>query len=531
VRALLVLLLAVACGKSSSPPPAPTPTPSPTPMPTTPSPEIHVDRRAETLAILELLAGAPEYQLAAPTAYVADVKRELGPFATHAAVAATRELRAKHGIAFEQPMALAIHLDAGLALAQPVADLDARWKAVDLDAYLAQVRAFAADAKLDAFFAAHQRYVAAVEDRFRAAVEKENPTPWFGDFFGAAGARFTVVPALLQGPHNYGVRAGDAMYQLMGLGVPDADELPVVDDAVLETVVHEMAHSFVNPVIERHLAELEPAAAPLYKLVAPQMEYLQYGSTKIMLFESVVRAITTLYIRDRKGDQAAADATRGEVRRGFVWTAELADVLAKHHATKSRDLDAAVPKLVELFGALAKRYEHGLPPMAFLGPIDAVFRTPFAIVHAPDPAVTAYATAVREKLFKGNVALASATPQVFDDHPHVGLVAYGTAASNPVVANVIERSGIAITDDAIAVGRRRFTGPGLVLLACWPRTDDPSKGIVIYTAARDALVPGINGVHAGGTDWVVARRRADGGYDTLAQGDFPHAADGAWTLP
>jgi hypothetical protein len=319
------------------------------------------------------------------------------------------------------------------------------------------------------------------------------------------------------------VHTATDMYQLIGLGIPDAQELPVVDDAKLELIVHEMTHSFVNPAIERHLAELEPAAAPLYTLVAPAMQRQHYGSVKIMLFESVVRAVTTLYARAKHGDRAAGDATRREVRRGFVWTAELADVVSRVR------LDA--PLLAEFFAAQAKKYAHGLPPMAFLGPIDAVVLGAKTMVRSDDASLATYLGAVAQQILKGTAPLVVATTRTFDDLPRTGLLAYGTAESNPVIASIAQRAGWTLDATGLTLGKKRFDGAGIVLIACWPRQDDPSRGVVVYAAARDSDVVGIHGVFAGDTDYVVAQKLPDGTFKTLAAGDFPHAADGAWMLP
>jgi hypothetical protein len=462
--------------------------------------------------------------------YLADV-RTLDTLASHPAVAATLALHDAKHLGFEQPMLLAIHLDDHFALLPgAVEDLraqDPRWRDVDIVAYAAQVAQFAADAKLDALFAAHASYIAAVEARFRVAVAKDDPAAWLAALFHAPGARFTIVPALMLGGNNYGVHTATDMVQIVGLGVPDAQHLPVVDDAKLELIVHEMTHSFVNPVIERHLGELEPVATPLYALVAPAMQRQHYGAVKIMLFESVVRAVTTLYARAKHGDRAAGDATRREVRRGFVWTAELAEVLRRMPG----DLDAYVPQLVAFFAATANKYEHGLPPMAFLGPIDAVVLGDKLLVRSEDPALATYLDGVAQQIFKGAAPLAVATTRTFDDAPHTGLLAYGTAESNPVVASIAGRAGWKLDASGLQLGTKRFDGAGIVLIACWPRQDDPSRGVVVYTAARDGDVVGIHELFAGDTDYVVGKRLPDGHFQSLAVGDFPHAADGAWMLP
>jgi hypothetical protein len=64
----------------------------------------------------------------------------------------------------------------------------------------------------------------------------------------------------------------------------------------------------------------------------------------------------------------------------------------------------------------------------------------------------------------------------------------------------------------------------------WPRMDDPTRGILVYTAGDDANLVGINGVMHGQTDWVVARKGADGTFKAIEAGTF-RGPDGAWVLP
>jgi len=482
------------------------------------------------------LAGAEEYQNAAATNYLADVRATFEPFANHPAIAATRALREQHGIAYDAPMELAAQLDDQLQprgkLSELLPALDKRWTGVDADAYVAQLRAFAADSKFDAFFAVHRPYYGAVENRMRAALQAEHPADWFDSFFGAQpGARFVVIPGLLLGPNNYGVHSSAAgtmdMYQVLGLYQPDAKDLPVMNEQLLELLVHEMTHSFVNPVLMRHLDQLVPAADPLFAQVRAAMARQAYPETRIMVYESCVRAVTALYVRDRKGQAAADAAIADEVTRGFLWTPELVELMAKYRGdrTRYRDFEALVPDLVAFFTAQSKRFAGGVP---FLGTVNDVFEHDYVIATSPDPAVASYAKQLADKFGK---PLVPATAHVVVEHPHASVVAYGTPDSNPVIADVAHRAGWTIRDGEIALGSQKFTGGNLVLIACWPRDDDPERAIAVYAAAHEADVVGINSLRHGGTSWLVGRRRADGTFEQVAAGNFGRDLHGKWQLP
>ena len=490
--------------------------------------EVHVDRRVELISIVERLAGAPPYTAAASTPYVADVDRSFGSLADDPAVAATRALIEHHGISFDAPMDLAVHLDDKLALRGPLTD--ERWRGIDIAGYVAKLQAFAARGQLDAFLAGHGAYFAAVEARLRSEIEREDPQSWFDALFGPrAGARTIVVPGLLEGPNNYGVRfeARDGaleMYQVIGLAEPDAQGLVTLTEPVLELLVHEMAHSYINPMFATRRDALEAAGKAVFALVEPAMRRQSYTTWNVMLNEAGVRAVTALYVRDRKGASAATTTTREQVRLGFVWTAELTDLLAGYERGRHGDLAAFMPELEAWLGALAARYAaHGIPQPGFLGPIDAAIQPDATfVVPAADGPLARYVRAVHDRLFAG-APLASELPA----HGHA--IAYGTPASPPIAATAA-RAGWRISSDGIELGSQRFSGSGLVLVACWPRDGDPQHGVVVYAAGDEADLVGINSVRHGSTDWLVARRTGNG-FEPIASGNFPRAADGSWQLP
>ena len=442
--------------------------------------------------MIERLAGEHEYSEARGP-YAAEVDHALAGFATHPAVALARELH-DEGLAYERPMQLALHA--------PVDGVDGNVFQRNLTKLDAAIDQFAADAKLDAFFAAHAAYYASVEAAFRAQQPATAGAIRFFHGLVAKTPRFTLVPALLQGPQNYGVRSGDDAYQLIGLGEVDDRGLPKAIDGDL--IVHEMTHAFVNSVVAKH-AEFDAPAAQLFALVEPQMRAQAYTTARIMIDEAIVRAVTVHYVRTSRGDAAADAAIRGEVRRGFVWTKDLEAVIAKGGA---RDFDARVPELVAFFTATASHP----PPISFVGPIDAVYREPFAIVASP--ATLNQAREVAATIFHGVPAVGDTAPA------RGGLVAYGSPGTNPVIAAALDGMKITISDEAIGIGAQLFTAPNLGLIAATHRAEDATRGLVIYAAATDAGVAGINELRAGATDWVVGQLVA-GHWKVVATGDFP----------
>jgi hypothetical protein len=224
------------------------------------------------------------------------------------------------------------------------------------------VRSFASESRFSEFFASQRDYITRVERRLEQALLPQGIEAWFGEFLGRyPGTRFTVVPGLLTGPWSYEASMHDAVgrervYQVVELEGVDQNGLPVPTVLTTDLIVHELAHSYVNPIVEHHADAFQVAEA-LYRQVQTVMEKQRYISWKIMVQESLVRAITILYIRDRQGVVAASEAIYKELQQGFSWITELAKQLAEMRTASAGqpiNLEEKVPVLAALFAGWAQ---------------------------------------------------------------------------------------------------------------------------------------------------------------------------------
>src|SRR5205823_13968755 len=127
------------------------------------------------------------------------------------------------------------------------------------------------------------------EDRLRDLMEKESHLEWFHDYFGERPqASFTVIPALLNGGSCYGPHATDKagkeeLFCILGVWETDWHGLPAFPKTVIATIVHEFNHSYANPIIDRHIKEMEAPGQRLFRHVAEQMRSQAYGDESTML--------------------------------------------------------------------------------------------------------------------------------------------------------------------------------------------------------------------------------------------------------
>ena len=337
----------------------------------TPELRIRVDPRVELLSAVFRLAGYREYGQGRVGSYASAVDEYFGPVLDHPVFRHAQRLRAERGIAFDACMLLAVHLtdDGELRplspLERPGVELieDGRWTAEAADAFLADLRDFAALTEFDAFFAEQRALFSLTEHRLRAVIDEHADLTWFERFFGVKpSVPFTLVPAVLNGPANYGVRYIDPagqehLYAILGVEVTDAEGLPVFPPAVLSTVVHEFGHSFVNHLVYAHAGALRASGERLFAQVRPQMQRQAYGTWTTMLCESLVRAGEVRYALDRGDAEGAARRVEAEIERGFLWMEGLAALLGDYEAERAEfpTLRDFMPRVVAFFDETAER--------------------------------------------------------------------------------------------------------------------------------------------------------------------------------
>lgn len=366
VKRLVLAVTLVACkGNRSESTPPPVVEAAPARLDASPAPaaprrnvSVRVDRRVELVSIVQRLAGAPEYRKASTNIpYVAAVDAWFAPYKDHPAVRDAIEDRRHHGISFDAPMWLAIHLDDQLAPVNPdeLPTLDPRFARIDVAQRAAKLRAFADEARLDEFLASQRTYLAGLERPLADLLAKEDPVAWFDGVFGPTSARFVVVPGPLTGTMNYGPHARrsdgtEERYQILQVGREGAI---VVDDMLVGLLVHEMAHSYINPVFAKHRDALAAPARRVFERVARAMEAQNYKAPHVMVDESAVRAAVVMYMHDRKGAASGAAALRDEVNRSFTWTPEFVELLRELQRGETHDLDAFMPRVIAFWNGLA----------------------------------------------------------------------------------------------------------------------------------------------------------------------------------
>ena len=332
--------------------------------------EIAVDPRVELLSIVFRVAGAQEYQRGRVSSYSADVDSHFRPFAHHPAVRRVGEIRRRYGISHDAVVKLAVHAEDAKTWRASVPlsaaeTLGNRWRADVAEIFLEELRGFAETSGFEAFFAAHQSLYAETEARLKARLATAD-LGWLDEFFGEPSGSLRIIPGMLTGPASYGATvlrdSGADRYAIVGVEEIDESGRPQFDRAVVESVVHELCHSYLSPVLKKEAEGFREAGEALYLSQQPRMEMQAYRSGYTVMNETLTRACTHRFL--------LATATREEVvgdiaynnSRGFLWIGDVSEVLEGYEA--DRDRYSTFADYVSELQSFFARYTRGLPHSA-----------------------------------------------------------------------------------------------------------------------------------------------------------------------
>ncbi len=173
--------------------------------------------------------------------------------------------------------------------------------------------------------------------------------------------------------------------------------------------------------------------------------------------------------------------------------------------------------LLTLFGTSCQRTMSIDKSGLFSGPINGVFKDNSSIVlivptsekNAGDQErILAHVNGIERMIKERGI---SSNPEIITDSEALkrdlgsnSVLVYGTVRGNLWLARHIDEVPVIVEPNRI-VSDREYEGTDLRFITAWPNPDDPSCGVLIYTAQRAQDVVNINAVTHGETDYVIAQ--------------------------
>ena len=329
---------------------------------------LSVDPAVELISIIYRLAGMRQYDLRELPSYIDDIEEHFHSFRNHRAVEMTRDLAENHRINGSAPMALAVYLnfpelEGEVPLTPPPADLDFRWTPGIITEFLSAVRDFASVSSFGEFYASRSEYYDLSVESLRSSLEGHDILPWLQEFFGEEPERYAIIVGMQQGYGNYGLSStsedGSVEYiSIIGANSPSIfRKVPSFSHWwFIPTVVHEFAHSFVNPAVYENETTLEDVAEELFPYHREKMMEQGYSSWQHMVFEYLVRASVNRYLLEHEDGNGYRRRIEADESQGFPGITLLTDCLDEYEENRDRypKLEAFMPKVAGCFEELLR---------------------------------------------------------------------------------------------------------------------------------------------------------------------------------
>ncbi|MFZ2148091.1 MAG: DUF4932 domain-containing protein [Sedimentisphaerales bacterium] len=509
-----------------------------------------VDPRVELMSIIFRLAGNPEYCMGKVDSYTNDVEKHFGEFRTHPAVKLAQKMREEHGVSYDACMNMAVHLtDAEKCEEQVPFDprpetLEGRWPVDGAREFLAATRQFVKDTNFNEFIAAHRSLYETTQSRMMNLLDKNAHVEWFDEYFGSRPeASFTVAVGLLNGPGNYGSRFRSAdgkeeLYCILGVWMSDDKGLPVFDPSVLETVIHEFSHSYVNPLTAKYKTEIDKYAK-LYDPIADRMRSQAYPVWETCVNEHIIKALTTRYSYLKVSKEAGDNSLKYQKQGGFFYVPALCERLKyyENNRDKYKTFAEFYPELIRVFEDLSKQ---DLGKDFYFIPYEGTYEgTINAVGQDKNSVILILPTNEKDSEIQKNihVFVRQYQQRFYPQEPIItdveaikrdlsknSLILFGTMNGNLWLKENASKYPFKIEANQI-VADKVYEGTDLRFISAWLNPQNPKRGILIYTAQQAKDIVKINSVFHGPTDFVIAR-----GTEILKSANY-NKKNKTWTLP
>ena len=487
---------------------------------------VEVDQRVELMSIIFRLAGNSEYNQAKLDSYAKDVEKQFWIFRLHPAVRLARKLRQDRGISYDACMSMAVHIIDTQSCQERIPfeprpeSLDSRWTTENAREFLAATRQFVKDSNFNDFFAAHKSLYETAQSRLEDYLKKNAHMEWFDEYFGARPeANFTIFLGLLNGPSNYGATfctpdGKEELYCILGIWKTDNKGLPVFDDSVMETVVHEFCHSYANPFTAKYKTELNKYSK-LFEPVADRMSAQAYGSWQTCVNEHIVRALTTRYAYLKVNKEAGDNSLKSEKQRSFFYVPALCESLKNYEKTrdKYRTFADFYPELIKVFEDLSQQdLGKDFYFISYEGTINAVGQDKKSVIlivptNENDPGIQKnindFVHQYQKRFYPQSPIITDANA-LKRDLSQNSLIIFGTMNGNLWLKENAAKFPFKIEANRITADKV-YEGTDLRFISAWLNPQNPQRGILIYTAQQAKDIVNINTVFHGPTDYVVAR--------------------------
>ena len=338
-----------------------------------------VDERVELMSTVFRLAGAEEYVTNNVQLYVNEIDKYFEKYKNHSLIEYTKKLREKYDIGYDGVAQFAIFLEIKkgmIKLCQNIdlQELDKRWNRDNIPKYLNLLNDFYKKTKYHDFFVKNEKIRQIAEANFAKEVTDKIDFGWFKNFFGyLPEKKFRIIISLANGASHYGPKivykdGKEEFFAIIGSWQADESGYPNYENKMGLTrrvVVHELSHSFCNPLVFEYIDKLLPKAIIFYNFNKEKFNRMAYDRPESFWYEIFVRACEIQYRSEHPYEYHDVEyELTQEINNGFLLIPQLFE------AFKIYKQDSAIYKTLRDFMPIIVNMQDTLNPQKLYDEIE-----------------------------------------------------------------------------------------------------------------------------------------------------------------
>lgn len=304
------------------------------------NPEPYFSEMVELMGVIFRLAGASEYCECKVATVVAVADNYFTSMKNHRAVTLAKQYR-NTGVSYDAVTGYANQLifdNQGKIIFDPDykegsnASFD-RWTKVQKDRMLSAVNSFYTESNFHSWFEAIKSEREAAVAAFKSKCNMDYA--WLDSFYGKVdNISSRVILSFMIGSHNNGIsfiRKNDTFQLTPVFGSFVQADGVITFGGDVSTLAHEFSHPYCNPLIDANWTAISAKATEVYNKVSDLMTTGQaYGSSKIMMYETLVRACQTRYMMSHGYKSMENYLISYHENRGFIMVRTIVEAFEKY---------------------------------------------------------------------------------------------------------------------------------------------------------------------------------------------------------
>lgn len=507
---------------------------------------IQVDPRIELLTTVQIISEYP-FLTSFESGYKSKVIKYFSPYSNHKAVKLFKEMYPE-GFSFDAPPAIMLHYSSSidLKLIHPLEDdyIERAGGQEKLDEFMEALRQFAADTKFDEFYNSNIEYYKKMVNLNANTIKNKNYIEEVENFFGKKNNSYTVILASLVHSGGFGsnikLENGESdIYSVLG-PTEMKNSVPSygTQDDFKELIWHEFSHSFVNPITEKNINEVNKYKN-LFTPISERMSSQAYTSWETCVNEHLLRAITARRAYIDNGYEAYQNNINYEKNRGFFYVKALAEKIAEYEKTRNqyKDFEEFYPEIIKTFEDLSNQnLGEDFYVIPFSGTVSSATTTgKDNIIIVPtneknktvQKSIHEYCVEIKELLEENTgkeTLIIEDVEALKTDLSNKNILVYGTVKGNLFLNKYSSILPFTIEENKITTGKT-YNVKNHRLIAAYENPLNKICGMVVYTAQDAKDIVGINKIFHSNESYYVAN-----GENIIEKGNYIKL-NSKWVIP